>query len=61
MGDLETKLKKAKGFLADGDKVKFSMRFRGREIMYLDLGHEKLGEITEALEEVAEVDESLAA
>ena len=57
VGDLETKLKKARGFLADGDKVKFSMRFRGREIMYLDLGHAKLAEIAEALEEVAEIDD----
>jgi translation initiation factor IF-3 len=55
--DLETKLKKAREFIAEGDKVKFSMRFRGREVMYLDLGVEKFQEIIEALKEVAEVDE----
>ncbi|MCB0318271.1 MAG: translation initiation factor IF-3 [Bdellovibrionales bacterium] len=57
VGDLETKLKKARGFLEEGDKVKFSMRFKGREAMYLDLGLEKLAEVTEALHDVAEVDD----
>lgn len=56
-GDLETKLKKARGFLADGDKVKFSMRFRGREIMYQNLGVEKFQEIIEALSDIADIDE----
>ena len=56
-GDLDTKLKKAKQFLSEGDKVKFSMRFRGREIMYQNLGVEKFEEIIEALTDVAEVDE----
>ena len=57
VGDLETKLKKARDFLAEGDKVKFSMRFRGREIVYLELGLEKFDEIIEDLKDVAEVDE----
>ena len=57
VGDLETKLKKAREFLEDGDKVKFSMRFRGREIMYMDLGLKKFQEIVEHLSDVAEVDE----
>ena len=57
VGDLETKLSKAKGFLADGDKVKFSMRFRGREIMYVDLGQEKFNEVLEKLSGVAQLEE----
>lgn len=56
-GDLETKLKKAKEFLEEGDKVKFSMRFRGREVMYIDLGVEKFEEIIQELKDVAVVDE----
>lgn len=56
-GDLETKLKKAREFIAEGDKVKFSMRFRGREIMYLELGIVKFEEIIEALKDVSTVDE----
>ena len=57
VGDLETKLKHAREFLAEGDKVKFSMRFRGREIMYQDLGNEKFNELVERLSDVAVVDE----
>lgn len=56
-GDLETKLKKAREFLAEGDKVKFSMRFRGREVMYIDLGLEKFSEISQRLSDVATIDE----
>ncbi len=57
VGDLETKLKHAREFLGDGDKVKFSMRFRGREAMYVDLGVKKFNEIIERLADVAQVDE----
>jgi translation initiation factor IF-3 len=57
VGDLETKLKKAREFLAEGDKVKFSMRFRGREIMYLDLGREKFENIIQRLADVSTLDE----
>lgn len=57
VGDLETKLKKARGFIAEGDKVKFSMRFRGREIAYMELGQKKFDGIIERLTDVAVVDE----
>ena len=56
-GDLNTKLKRAREFLAEGDKVKFSMRFRGREIMYQDLGQKKFEQIRDELKDVAVVDE----
>ena len=57
VGDLETKLKQAREFLEEGNKVKFSMRFKGREVMYTDLGLEKFGQITERLADIAVVDE----
>ena len=57
VGDLETKLKQARDFLAEGDKVKFSMRFRGREVAYLELGVEKFKLLAERLADVAVVDE----
>ena len=56
-GDLDTKLKKARDFLAEGNKVKFSMRFRGREIVYKDLGSEKFDEVAELLGDCAVVEE----
>jgi len=40
--DLNHKLDQAKEFLADGNKVKFTVRFRGREITHSDLGKEKI-------------------
>jgi translation initiation factor IF-3 len=39
--DIETKLKKIKEFLEDGDKVKMVMQFRGREQAYIEAGMEK--------------------
>jgi translation initiation factor IF-3 len=56
-GDLEVKLKQARDFLAEGDKVKFTMRFKGREAMYLDLGREKFDQIAQRLADCAVVDE----
>ncbi len=40
--DLGHKLAQAKGFLAEGDRVKFTVRFRGREIVHANIGREKL-------------------
>lgn len=40
--DLSHKLTQAKGFLAEGDRVKFTVRFRGREIVHANIGKEKL-------------------
>ena len=57
VGDLETKLKQAREFLAEGDKVKFSMRFKGREIAYLDLGRQKFDLLVARLSDVAIIDE----
>ncbi len=57
VGDLEVKLKQARGFLEEGDKVKFSMRFKGREIQYVNLGVEKFKEIITRLGDIGIVDE----
>ena len=56
-GDLETKLRQAREFLGEGDKVKFSMRFKGREIAYIGLGIEKFQQIADRLKDVATIDE----
>jgi len=39
--DLDTKLKRAHKFIGQGDKVKFVMQFRGREMAYREAGKEK--------------------
>lgn len=40
--DLRHKLEQAKGFISEGYKVKFTVRFRGREITHANIGKEKL-------------------
>lgn len=47
--DLAHKLNQAKQFLADGDKVKFTVRFRGREITHPDVAKDKINWIIEQL------------
>lgn len=49
--DLDTKLRKAEGFLEDADKVKLVMQFKGREMAYKDAGLEKFKSIVKTLEE----------
>ncbi|MGK7954559.1 MAG: translation initiation factor IF-3 [Crocosphaera sp.] len=55
-GDLNTKLRQARKFLESGSKVKFSMRFRGRERAFMRLGRDKLDHIVERLSDVASQD-----
>ena len=57
VGDLETKLKQAREFLTEGHKVKFTMRFKGREAMYVDLGVEKFEQIIQRLGDIAIIDD----
>lgn len=47
--DLKHKLESAKEFLEEGHKVKFTIRFRGRETTHPELGKEKLAWIVEQL------------
>src|SRR5690606_16396407 len=54
--DFEVKSKSARKFLIDGDKVKVSVRFRGREIVHHDLAQKKLQEMAEGLAEVGTVE-----
>ena len=54
--DLNTKANQARKFLSKGDKVKVSLRFRGREMAHLDVGREILDTFFEKLEEVAVID-----
>jgi len=47
--DLSHKVEQAKGFLSEGNKVKFTIRFRGREITHPDIGKNKLEWIQQQL------------
>jgi translation initiation factor IF-3 len=54
--DFSFKVKNAYKFLKDGDKVKISVRFRGREMHYTSLGEEVLKKFAEAVAEVGTVE-----
>ena len=54
--DIEFKVKRARGFLDDRDKVKLNVFFRGRENAHHGRGREMLEEIIADLEDVAKVE-----
>lgn len=54
--DFEVKLKNALRFLEDGDKVKVTIMFRGRELSHPELGRQVLAKMAAAVKEVANVE-----
>lgn len=54
--DYEVKMKNARKFLEQGNKVKFTLRFRGREMAHQNLGMDLLNRILGELEETTKVD-----
>ena len=54
--DLETKARNAKRFLADGDKVKIALRFKGRQVAYAEAGIELVNKFIEMCGEDAVVE-----
>ncbi|MDD5603954.1 MAG: translation initiation factor IF-3 [Eubacteriales bacterium] len=54
--DFNVKMKSALKFLQDGDKVKVSIRFRGREMNYTSAGQQVMHKFAEALQEFGTVD-----
>jgi translation initiation factor IF-3 len=54
--DYEVKIRSARKFLMNGDKVKVTMRFRGREITHQDIGLNLLKKMIEELSDVGKVD-----
>ncbi|MEX0668652.1 MAG: translation initiation factor IF-3 [Candidatus Saccharimonadales bacterium] len=55
--DLEVKTNQARKFMEKGHKVKFTVRFKGREIIHPELGNELLDNLAQDLEDVAVVDQ----
>jgi translation initiation factor IF-3 len=54
--DLQIKIKHAAEFLERGDKVQFTLIFRGREMMYVDNANLVMGQVVQTLQEVAKVE-----
>ena len=58
VGDFNTKLKNAQKFLADGNRVKVSVRFRGREMAHTEIGKTLLEKFAEQCAEVSTMEKS---
>ena len=56
-GDYQVKMRNVNRFLEDGDKVKVTLRFRGREMAHQEFGVRLLERIRNELEEVAQVEQ----
>jgi len=54
--DLDFKLRNARRFLADGDKVKVTVMYRGREMVHRQLGYQQLDHVRDLLGEIANVE-----
>ena len=58
VNDFNTKLKNAQKFIADGDRVKVSVRFRGREMAHTEIGEQLLKDFAAKCAEVATMDKN---
>jgi len=54
--DYNFKLKNAQKFLSKGDKVKFTIRFKGRELQHSNLGHDLMNKIQEDIKLVGKIE-----
>ncbi len=54
--DYNFKIKNAKKFISKGDKVKFTVKFKGREMQHTDLGKDLMDRIIDETKEVAKVE-----
>ena len=55
--DYDVKLRNIRRFLGEGDKVKITLRFRGREMVHQDLGMKVLMRVRDDLEEISKVEQ----
>ncbi|MFW6318640.1 MAG: translation initiation factor IF-3 [Bacillota bacterium] len=54
--DFETKLRQGRKFLEKGDKLKISIRFRGREMAYTNQGREVMLDFAKQCEDIADIE-----
>jgi len=54
--DYTFKIKNAQKFLSKGDKVKFTIKFKGRELQHTDLGNELMEKIKQDMKEIGRVE-----
>ena len=56
INDYDVKMRNVYKFLANGDKVKITLRFRGREMAHLNLGRELLERVADDVQETGKVE-----
>ena len=55
--DYDVKMRSINRFIGDGDKVKVTLRFRGREMVHQELGLKVLNRVREQIDEIAKVEQ----
>lgn len=56
--DIETKVRKLREFIENGNRVKISIMFRGREMAHKDIGLKTMNRVIELLDDVAKIDKA---
>lgn len=54
--DLMVSVKRAREFLEDGNKIRFVLKFRGRQITHPEFGHAIIRKVTEALSDISKIE-----
>jgi len=57
VGDYKVKVDKITNFLEQGNKVKVSLRYRGREMRHVELGHNLLKRVVDDIESIAAIEQ----
>ena len=57
VGDFETKIKQVTKYLEKGDKIKVTIRFKGRQMAHTELGNDVLLRFAERLSDISEVEQ----
>lgn len=58
VGDFETKLRQVRKYLEKGDKIKLSIRFKGRQMAHTELGKEVLEKFAARLEDISIIEQN---
>ena len=58
-GDYEVKVNKIRDFIEQGNKVKISLRYRGREMRHVELGHDLLKRVLTDIEGITSVEQEV--
>ena len=58
VGDFETKLRNATKYLEKGDRIKLTVRFKGRQMAHTELGKDVLDRFAERVQDVADIEQS---